>query len=265
MTTSPETPRTATTPSPRAVAVVDGVLATALELLGCELVAVNRFEGDLLLTARTSGSLPGLSPGARSHRTDTPCHLVLDRATPLRTSNAPHDCVGAAAVEQLGLRTYVGVPVRDEHGVPFATLCGFDRREVVVSDRAVGLLAELAAVLTPYAEDLRRLDAALVRGPDGWVVEGVEREDTGTALATLVQGDPSAAPTRQREWLVGSVQALESALHERVQLEQAVGVLAERQHVRPRPAYDELVRRASDADLQAVAGALVATAARPAG
>lgn len=262
MSSLDETVRAATTPCARAVAVVDAVLATARQLLGCELVALNRFDPEHLLTTRTNGSLPGLTPGARSRRTDTPCHLVLASGAPVRTSNAPHDCADAAAVTQLGLQTYVGVPVLDEQDEPVATLCGFDRRPVPVSDRVVGTLVELARVLSPYAEELRRLDVALVRGPDGWVIEGVEREDTGTALATLVQDDPSAAPARQRDWLVGSVQALESVLHERVLLEQALGVLSEQQHVGPRQAYDELRQRAGQDDLHQVAGAVVAAAAR---
>ncbi len=244
-----------------AVAVVDAVLATARELLGCEVVALNRIDAEVVLTARTDGSLPGLTPGAWSHRADTPCDQVL-AAGSATTSDAPHDPAfrELRAVTSLGLRTYVGVPVRDAQGVAVGTLCGYDRRSLPVTEHAVAVLLQLSGVLAAYADELRALDVVLVRRATGWVVEGVPAEETGTALATLVRDDPSAAPSDERDWLVASVRALEQALEDRVLLEQAVGVLTERHHVRPRQAYDELRREARPRGLRGLATAVVASA-----
>ena len=258
----------------RVVGVLDGVLSAARALLRCELVALNLVGPDTLLTARAQGHLPGLTPGARYTRTDTPCHRLLSGAPPV-TTDAPHDehYGGAPSVEALGLVSYVGVLVRDPDEEVVATLCGFDRRPLSVEQGSVAVLEGLAAVLTPYAATLRELDAGVARRDGRWLVEGVPAEvaepagpvsapASGAALAALLPGGGQARPSDERAWLTDAVGALERATATRVEVEQAVGRVAERLGVPALEAYRVLEQAASAAGTPVDSAALVAAAPR---
>lgn len=238
-------------------AVVDGVLQAAHRLLRCELVALNRATPRDVLTARTVGALPGLTPGVATSRSDVLCDLVL-AGVPHTTSDAPTDprSAGSRSVEALGLRTYVGVPVRDRDGVVVGSLCGFDRRSLDVSESAVEVLTGLAAVLTEHADRFAELDAALARRDGLWRVQGVDAEDNPFALVALLADEPLPDPVDEEEWLRAQLRVLELTLQERVLIEQAIGVLAERLGVAPPAAYSEL--RGATAD----GGDVVAAARR---
>ena len=225
----------------RVLGVLDAVLGTARELLGCELVALNVLTDESVVTARAQGHLPGLSPGTRASRTDTLCHLLLAGTVPTATvvRTAPH-LAGNPSVQDLAVRTYVGVPVADDEQHVVGTLCGFDRRELQVDPRSLVVLEQLAAVLSPYAAELAALDATIVRRQGAWLVEGVEPEGTGTALAALLAGGIDVPPVQEREWLVANVATLEAATRDRTAVEQAVGRVAERLGVPPREAFARL-------------------------
>lgn len=233
---------------PQLAGVLDAVLATARALLRCELVAVNVLTPEAVVTARATGHLPGLSPGVRARRTDTLCHLLLAGAEPPAARDLQRDPVfGAApAVADLGLRTYVGVPVQDAGQRVVGTLCGFDRRLLDVDERKVEVLQGLAAVLTPYADVLATADASIVRRDGGWLVEGVDPAGTGTALAALLGDDVAVPPSRERDWLVANVEVLEAATQRRVAVEQAVGRVSERLGVPPLDAFRALQQAAID-------------------
>lgn len=243
---------------PRVVGVVDGVLAAARALLHCELVALNVLSEDAVLTARAQGHLPGLSPGVKASRSDTLCHLLVGGA-PAATSDAPADLAYAAApaVSALGLRSYVGVLVRDPEDQVVGTLCGFDRGPVEVDPAALDVLQGLADVLTPYAAELRALDAGVARRDGRWLVDGVPayvpRADavpepaSGAALAALLPGGGRARPVDERAWLTDAVGALQRATAARVEVEQAVGRVAERLGLPPLEAYRALERTAAEA------------------
>lgn len=239
------------TPTPRPLglpalaAVVDGVLETAQELLQLELVALNRLRGPDVLTARTVGALPGLTPGVRVLRPDVLCDAVLG-GEPLTTADAQHDprTSGSRSVEALGLQTYVGVPVRDERGEVVASLCGLDRRSVQVPAPAVEVLQGLAGVLTAHVDRLPELDAALARTDGLWRVQGVRAEDNPYALVALLTEDPLPDPVQEEAWLRAQLAVLEVTLQERVVVEQAVGVLAERLSVSPASAFAALRQHA---------------------
>jgi hypothetical protein len=100
------------------------------------------------------------------------------------------------------------------------------------------------------AAQVRRVD----RTPCGWRVAGEEMPDLLNAmvLADLLlaeQGDdpvrgapPARAPegASEEQRLRATVAQLEHALHNRVVVEQAIGVLAERRRIGPREAFEHL-------------------------
>lgn len=256
------------------VGVLDGVLAAARALLHCELVALNLITPQTLLTARAQGFLPGLTPGVRSAGADTPCHLLVAGA-PAVTTDAAHDVHygGSPAVAALGLTSYVGVLVRDPDSEVVGTLCGFDRRPLSVEAGAVAVLEGLAAVLTPYAATLRELDAGVARRDGRWLVEGVPAQveepaarvaapASGAALAALLPGGGQARPSDERAWLTDAVEALERATATRVEVEQAVGRVAERLGVPALEAYRVLERTAAAEGSPVDSSALVAAERR---
>ncbi|MCW2606592.1 MAG: hypothetical protein JWO60_1285, partial [Frankiales bacterium] len=246
----------------QAAAVLDAVLAAAQALLGCELVAYNRLTDDAFVTARTRGHLPGLHPGARAEREHLHCQLMLDGAPHAVTGLREHPQYGALALTaDLGLRTYVGVPVLDEAGEPRGSLCGFDRRTVEVPPRSVDLLHRLAGILTPHTCGLHDLDAVLRRRGGHWAVDGVEEPHTGRSLAALLSPHPPSA-TEDAAALREDLEVLETAVQDRVVQEQAVGVLAERLAVPPVQAFAALRAPAADVPLVEVARTVVASASR---
>ncbi|MFW6639561.1 ANTAR domain-containing protein [Nocardiopsis algeriensis] len=98
-------------------------------------------------------------------------------------------------------------------------------------------------------------DAGVVRRtPRGWRVGGQEMPDLVSAmvLADLLSGEADAERFRTRapgrvpegasevERLRHTVAQLEHALHSRVVVEQAIGVLAERHTMTPREAFERL-------------------------
>ncbi|WP_322778502.1 ANTAR domain-containing protein [Frankia sp. Cas4] len=99
----------------------------------------------------------------------------------------------------------------------------------------------------------------LRRSPTGWIVEGPggDVRPVGDLLSAMVLADllaedlaPPGRPRRpdhdltEVEALRLSVVQLEHALASRVIVEQAIGVLAERHHIRPREAFERLRRTA---------------------
>ncbi|OHV46890.1 response regulator receiver protein [Parafrankia soli] len=106
----------------------------------------------------------------------------------------------------------------------------------------------------PGASDMR-----LRRAPTGWIVEGpgAEIRPVGDLISAMVLADllaedlsPPGRPRRadrdlnETEQLRLSVIQLEHALASRVIVEQAIGVLAERNHIKPRDAFERLRRTA---------------------
>ncbi|MCK9926089.1 ANTAR domain-containing protein [Frankia sp. Mgl5] len=111
-----------------------------------------------------------------------------------------------------------------------------------------------AGTPAPGASDMR-----LRRAPTGWIVEGpgAEIRPVGDLISAMVLADllaedlsPPGRPRRadrdlnETEQLRLSVIQLEHALASRVIVEQAIGVLAERNHIKPRDAFERLRRTA---------------------
>lgn len=123
-------------------------------------------------------------------------------------------------------------------------------------------------------------DLVVRKGERGWVVGEEEVSDLTSAmvLADIFASEHAAAPgpqapppqsppqdADQAERLAVTVQQLEHALASRVQVEQAIGVLAERNRLQPREAFD-LLRRAARSKgrrLVDIAADVVASAANP--
>lgn len=235
---------------------IDAVLSTAATLLGMEVVFIgglteNSFTFERVHTAENLGwEIP--PEGAVLDRAGTLCHRLLAGA-PSATADAASDPAysDAAARSQFGITSYVGVPVRDSSGHVVATLCGIDREHIAVREEVIDVLRQLADVVSAHLGPLVDEGVVIRRSPEGgWAVGS---ESTGDLTSAMVLADllatelePGARPARTDQPLdeMGqlrlSVKQLEHALAARVVVEQAIGVLTERQHSSPREAFERL-------------------------
>ncbi len=233
---------------------IDAVLSAAASLLHMEVVFLGGLTADTFTFKKlhTTGEWPGLVEGMRADRTDTFCHRMLEGA-PTTTADAANDphYRDAPVRTELGIRSYVGVPVRDSSGAVVATLCGIDRDGVEVPSDAVRVLEQLAEVVSAQLGPLAAQHVVIRRSPGGgWEVGGEPTDDLTSAmvLADLLGGEITTGgrPAKGDEQLDEvaklrlSVRQLEHALAARVVVEQAIGVLTERQGSSPRDAFERL-------------------------
>jgi hypothetical protein len=233
---------------------VTAVLATAADLLGMEVVFVSGITDEEFRVERLLGQLPGLYEGLTLPRSDSLCDRLLAGA-PNATADAAHDPAyqDVPARSAFEISSYVGVPVRAPDGRVVGTLCGIDRGHVPVAEDAIQLLHLLARVIEAHVTGAETAQV-IRRTPNGWQVGGDEEQDLTSAmvLADLLAGDLTAAgrPPRasetgdEMERLRAAVSQLEHALAARVVVEQAIGVLSERQHLAPRAAFERLRKAA---------------------
>ena len=232
---------------------VGAALATAADLLGMEVVFVGGLTDDEFAFERVLGELPGLSEGMTLPRTDSFCHRLLAGAPP-STADAANDpaYADAPARESFGITSYVGVPIQSD-GHVVGTLCGIDRGAVPVPPHSLTILHTLAGVVEAHVGD-GSARVVVRRTPSGWQV-GHDSEDDLTSAMVLAdllaedlpaQGRPPRAEDELSEVdrLQIAVAQLEHALAARVVVEQAIGVLAERQRLSPRAAFERLRKAA---------------------
>lgn len=255
---------------------VSAVLSTAATLLGMEVVFIGGVDPDTFTFERVLGELPEVAEGVTIERCDSLCSRMLDGA-PSATSDAGRDpwYRDARARARLDLQSYVGVPVRDAAGKVVATLCGVDRGRVRVDEAAIGVLHELAEIVAAHLTGAGVAEVLIRRTPRGWTVGGAGADDLTSAmvLADLLGDDlqPGARPPRpgvdldEASGLRLTVAQLQHALAARVAVEQAIGVLAERQHSRPRQAFERLrgVARSRGRRVHELSRDVVASASLP--
>jgi hypothetical protein len=238
---------------------VDAAMASAASLLGMEVVFLGGLTEDTFTLQRVhaTGDWPGVEEGASVRRSDSFCHRMLEGAAP-STADAAHDpdYADTPLRQAYGICSYVGVPVRDAEGRVIATLCGVDRSSVPLDDRTIDVLRHLADVIAASLGPLASEGVVIRRSPDGgWQVG--DSEAAGDLTSAMVLADllaaelhPGSRPPRIEGQLdeVGqlrlSVKQLEHALAARVVVEQAIGVLTERQRSSPRDAFERLRKTA---------------------
>lgn len=233
---------------------IDAVMSTAASLLGMEIIFLGGLTRDTFTFERVHASVdwPGVTPGSTSARGDSLCHRLLAGA-PSHTGDAANDPAyrDAATRAELGIMSYVGVPICDPSGQVVATLCGIDRGSVQVNESTIEVLCRLADVLATHLGPLTHEALVIRRSPEGgWSVGEHPAGDLTSAMvladllgAELNPGPRPAkadAPVDEVARLRISVQQLEHALAARVVVEQAIGVLTERQHSSPRQAFERL-------------------------
>ena len=233
---------------------IDAVMSTAASVLGMEIVFLGGLTEDTFTfeKVRASAAWPGVEEGRSGPREHSLCHRLLGGAAS-RTSDAANDPDYAEVVKrsELGIRSYVGVPIRNASGQVVATLCGIDRGSVEVSDDTLSVLQSLADVIAAHLGPLIAEGVVIRRAPEGgW---SVGEHHTGDLTSAMVLADllaseltPGNRPPKGETPLdeVGqlrmSVKQLEHALAARVVVEQAIGVLTERQRSSPRQAFERL-------------------------
>ena len=233
---------------------IDAVMSTAASLLGMEIVFLGGLTEDSFTFEKVHARAewPGIEEGQTFDRTSSLCHRLLGGAAATTANAAADDDYGLApATEVLGITSYVGVPIRDGSGNVVATLCGIDRSAVEVDRDTITVLEQLAQVIAAHLGPLLAEGIVIRRSPEGgWAVGEESTGDLTSAmvLADLLAADlsPGARPAKSDAPLdeVGqlrmSVKQLEHALAARVVVEQAIGVLSERQRSSPRQAFERL-------------------------
>ncbi len=233
---------------------IDAVMSSAASVLGMEIVFLGGLTEDTFTFEKVKARVewPGIVEGLSGPREDSLCHRLL-RGAPSATSDAAHDPAYADAPKraELGITSYVGVPVRDPAGEAVATLCGVDRSSVEVSAETIQVLQSLADVIAAHLAPVISEGLTIRRAPEGgWAVGEHAAGDLTSAmvladlLATeIAPGNRPAktdAPLDELAQLRMSVKQLEHALAARVVVEQAIGVLTERQRSSPRQAFERL-------------------------
>ncbi len=233
---------------------IDAVMSTAASVLGMEIVFLGGLTEDTFTFEKVAANAewPGVEEGRSGPREGSLCHRLLAGA-PARTSDAANDPAYAEAAKrsELGITSYVGVPIRDTSGKVVATLCGIDRGSVEVSDEALKVLQSLADVIAAHLGPLIAEGVVIRRAPEGgWSVGDHHTGDLTSAmvLADLLASELAPgnrppkgdAPLDEVGQLRMSVKQLEHALAARVVVEQAIGVLTERQRSSPRQAFERL-------------------------
>lgn len=255
---------------------MDAILSTAAALLDMEVVFVGGLTDECFTFERIQarGSWPGIPDGHTVDRTDSMCHQLLSGAPPATADAAADPAYRDVPVRAaLGVTSYVGVPVRNPAGEVVATLCGIDRAGVEVPEATIEVLRGLAEVLAVQLGPLASERIVIQRVPGGgWQVGSDSTEDLTSAmvLADLLAGelDSPSRPPREEPGadelarLKLSVRQLEHALAARVVVEQAIGVLSERQGGSPREAFERLrkVARARGRRVHDLAAEVVASA-----
>ncbi len=232
---------------------VDAAMATAESLLGMQTVFIGGLTDDTFFFERIHGSLDGATEGAALARTDSMCHRLVEGAAS-STADAASDPGYADAPSRVrfGITSYVGIPLSLDGDRAVGTLCGVDHRAVNVSADLIAVLRQLARVIEAH---LVALPALVIRRVDqGWRVGSDDEPDLLNAMVLADLLTPPPSPTRgpdaagadasEIDRLQITVRQLEHALSARVVVEQAIGVIAERQHVPPRSAFERLRRAA---------------------
>ena len=240
--------------------LAEGTLRAAAGITRMQFVFLSGIDGQTFTVHKALGAFEGVTIGQTEPLEDTFCSRMLAGAPPF-TADAESDPSYADVPlrERLGIRSYVGVPLR-QSGVVTGTLCGIDSASVPLVSADVALLASLARIIS--AESARDPQLRLHRTATGWEVEQADgsalaAEDSTLAmsLADLIAGESGELVAGQRplrpqgeqsevESLRVQIAQLEHALAARVVIEQAIGVVAQRSGVGPREAFDRLRKSA---------------------
>ncbi len=112
-----------------------------------------------ILYARNVGTLD-IPEGLEVDWSDTLCRRALDGG-PMCTSDVAATYPDSAAARELGLSTYVTVPVRGPSGGVYGTVCGADSRGIDIGDDArqvMEALAEMVSLQLQTAAAVRELE-----------------------------------------------------------------------------------------------------------
>jgi hypothetical protein len=240
--------------------VVDAAMGAAADMLGMEVVYIGGFTPDEFSMIRVLGTIPGLSEGVVMPRQASICdHMVKGAPAVTSAIRQIDEYAALPPVTVSGVTSYVGVPIRRD-GQVVGTLCGIDRASVRVSDDVVRVLGSLAGVVEAHVATSGDtggdgVSQTIRRTAAGWRVGSADGLDLTSAmvLADLLAADVDHSPRPPRgqspelselERLRLSVVQLEHALAARVVVEQAIGVLSERQHLTARAAFERLRKAA---------------------
>jgi diguanylate cyclase len=77
---------------------------------------------------------------------DTVCRRALERGVSF-TDDVPTMFADSDAAAELGLQTYISVPLRDDEGAVAGTLCGASTRPVALGDEALAVMTRFAELI----------------------------------------------------------------------------------------------------------------------
>ena len=137
---------------------LNGVLATAQQLIGYQTVLMSQVdrEQSLLRIHAVLNTDPALTvpPGLQIPLTASPCQHVASSVLPFNASNMPTDAGLALlpACKDMGATAYMGVPVMLSDGSFFGTLVGLDTKEQAQTTEQTQWFQILARIAAGHIE-----------------------------------------------------------------------------------------------------------------
>ena len=116
--------------------------------------------------SHNSGDLE-IAEGITSKWQDSLCRRSLEEGLPIVT-DVPSVWPAAAAARQLGITSYVSVPVRDAHDGLLGTLCGVSKSSVAVGEQHLAIMATFAQL---FGAQLARESAHHLQAAHATVLE----------------------------------------------------------------------------------------------
>jgi hypothetical protein len=129
--------------------LIRNLLGELQRMTGLESTYVTRIDWPNALQTithvRNAGSLE-IPEGLDVDWSDTVCRLALDQGVNY-TDDVAASFPGSAAAREMGLRTYVGVPILGAAGTVQGTLCGVSSQPIELGPDAVVLMKHLAEII----------------------------------------------------------------------------------------------------------------------
>lgn len=150
-------------------AAIQRVVQLARERLGMDVAWVSHIQDGRLVVETLSGGLPGtpIGVGAAVQAEETYCHWALSGDIPpvvpdTQLNDVTRDMPVTAA---LGIRSYMGVPIRTGTGLVYGTLCcGSTSPRLDLRQRDLDILAMLAVLIEQSIEEKAQVQAGRREG-----------------------------------------------------------------------------------------------------
>ena len=131
---------------------LEAAIALLNSFTGCRFTSMFRFDGRMLrpLTFYDRAD-PAAEPPEDIPVEASYCVFVRDTGLPFRVDDSSADVRVEHHPKRREILAYCGVPLKDEYGITFGTLCHFDVRAVPITDADVRRMEDFARIVNEVA------------------------------------------------------------------------------------------------------------------